>query len=36
LVVSHWGFILSTTGLNVNNGQWVCCDPTGSAPAEVV
>ena len=36
LVVSHWGFILSMTGTSVNNGQWLRCDPTGPAPAEVV
>lgn len=36
LVVSHWGFILSMTGTSVNNGQWLHCDPTGPAPAEVV
>ena len=36
LVVSHWGFILSMTGISANNGQWLRCDPTGPAPAEVV
>jgi len=36
LVVSHWGFILSMTGASVNNGQWLHCDPTDPAPAEVV
>ena len=36
LVVSHWGFILSMTGLSVNNGQWLRCDPTEPPPAEVV
>ena len=36
LVVSHWGFILSLTGESVMNGQWLRCDPTAPAPAEVV
>ena len=35
VVVSHWGFILSLTGESVGNGQWLRCDPTGPAPAEV-
>jgi broad specificity phosphatase PhoE len=36
LVVSHWGFILSMTGASVINGQWLRCDPTRPAPAEIV
>jgi glucosyl-3-phosphoglycerate phosphatase len=36
LVVSHWGFILSMTGSSVMNGQWLRCDPTQPAPAEIV
>ncbi len=36
LVVSHWGFILSMTGVSVANGQWLRCDPTAPAPAEIV
>ncbi len=28
LVVSHWGFIRSLTGLSVSNGQWLRFDPT--------
>ncbi len=36
LVVSHWGFILSMTGISVDNGQWLHCDPTAAAPAEIV
>lgn len=36
LVVSHWGFILSMTGKSVMNGQWMRCDPTASAPTEIV
>ncbi len=36
LVVSHWGFILCMTGQSVMNGNWLRCDPTGPAPAEVV
>jgi broad specificity phosphatase PhoE len=35
LVISHWGFILSMTGQRVANGQWLRCDPTGPAPADV-
>lgn len=35
LVVSHWGFILAMTGKSVMNGQWLRCDPTAPAPAEV-
>jgi broad specificity phosphatase PhoE len=36
LVISHWGFILSLTGQSVGNGQWLRCDPTERAPAELV
>ena len=36
LVVSHWGFILAMTGLRVQNGEWLRCDPTAAAPEEVV
>lgn len=36
VVVSHWGFILSMTGQSVANGQWLRCDPTQPAPAEVI
>ncbi len=36
LVVSHWGFILSLTGEKVGNGEWLRCDPTQAAPAEIV
>jgi glucosyl-3-phosphoglycerate phosphatase len=35
LVISHWGFILSLTGTSVMNGQWLRCDPTGTAPGEI-
>jgi broad specificity phosphatase PhoE len=36
LVVSHWGFILSMTGISATNGQWLRCDPTTPAPARIV
>ena len=36
LVVSHWGFILSMTGQKLANGEWIRCDPTQPAPAEIV
>jgi broad specificity phosphatase PhoE len=36
VVVSHWGFILSLTGRSVGNGEWLRCDPTAAAPAEVI
>jgi broad specificity phosphatase PhoE len=36
LVVSHWGFILSMTGTSVMNGNWIRCDPTLPAPADIV
>jgi broad specificity phosphatase PhoE len=35
LVVSHWGFILAMTGIRVMNGEWLRCDPTTPAPAEI-
>ncbi len=35
LVITHWGFIMSITGLSVQNGQWLRCDPTGPPPAEI-
>jgi broad specificity phosphatase PhoE len=35
LVVSHWGFILSLTGISVTNCQWLRCDPTDAAPAQL-
>ena len=33
LVVCHWGFIMSLTGLSVQNGQWLRFDPTAEPPA---
>jgi glucosyl-3-phosphoglycerate phosphatase len=36
LVVSHWGFILCMTGQSVMNGDWLRCDPNGSAPGQIV
>ena len=36
LVVSHWGFILSLTGLSVANGAWLRCDPAAAPPDEIV
>ncbi len=36
VVVSHWGFILSLTGLSVTNGEWRRYDPREPAPAEIV
>lgn len=35
VVVSHWGFIMALTGLSVGNGEWLRCDPTAPAPAEI-
>jgi broad specificity phosphatase PhoE len=35
VVVTHWGFILSLTGLSLNNGTWLRCDPTAAAPHSV-
>jgi broad specificity phosphatase PhoE len=36
LVVSHWGFILSMTGVSAQNGQWLRCDPTEPPPGDIV
>ncbi len=36
LVVSHWGFILALTGEKLGNGEWLRCDPTAPAPAEII
>jgi broad specificity phosphatase PhoE len=36
VVVSHWGFILASTGRSVANGEWVRVDPTAPPPAEIV
>jgi broad specificity phosphatase PhoE len=36
LVVSHWGFILSLTGVSAANGEWLRCDPTAPPPARIV
>jgi broad specificity phosphatase PhoE len=35
VVVSHWGFILSMTGRSVTNGEWLRCNPTEPAPAQI-
>lgn len=35
LVVSHWGFILSMTGMSVTNGEWLRCDPNGAPPEQL-
>ncbi len=35
LVVSHWGFIMSLTGLSVQNGQWLRFDPTAPPPTNI-
>lgn len=35
LVVCHWGFIMSLTGLSVPNGHWLRFDPTAVPPSEV-
>lgn len=35
LVVCHWGFIMSLTGLSVQNGQWLRFDPRAEPPAEI-
>jgi broad specificity phosphatase PhoE len=35
LVISHWGFILAMTGTRAVNGEWLRCDPTAPAPAEI-
>ena len=31
----HWGFIMSMTGLTVQNGDWLRVDPTQAGPAEI-
>jgi broad specificity phosphatase PhoE len=36
IVVSHWGFILTLTGVSVMNGQWLRCDPTAPAPEQLI
>jgi broad specificity phosphatase PhoE len=36
LVVSHWGFILSLSGVSAANGEWLRYDPTVPAPAQIV
>jgi broad specificity phosphatase PhoE len=35
LVVSHWGFIMSLTGLSVQNGEWLRVDPTEAHPEHI-
>ena len=35
VVVCHWGFIMSLTGLSVQNGQWLRFDPTDPPPGEI-
>ncbi len=35
LVVCHWGFIMSLTGLSLGNGDWLRFDPTAAPPAHV-
>ncbi len=35
LVVSHWGFILSLTGISVTNGQWLRCEPREAPPEQL-
>lgn len=35
LVVSHWGFILALTGIRLQNGEWLRCDPNENMPGEV-
>jgi broad specificity phosphatase PhoE len=36
LVISHWGFILSFTGVSVKNGEIIEADPTAAPPEEIV
>jgi broad specificity phosphatase PhoE len=36
LVISHWGFILSMTGISAANGDWLRCDPSEPPPESVV
>lgn len=35
LVITHWGFIMSMTGLSIQNGQWLRCDPTAAPPTDI-
>lgn len=35
VVITHWGFIMSLTGLSIQNGQWLRCDPTAPTPAQI-
>lgn len=35
LVVTHWGFIMSLTGLSLPNGEWMRFDPTAPAPDHI-
>lgn len=35
LVVCHWGFIMSLTGLSVQNGQWLRFDPNAAPPQTI-
>ncbi|MGH7156122.1 MAG: histidine phosphatase family protein, partial [Acetobacteraceae bacterium] len=35
LVITHWGFIMSMTGLSIQNGQHLRCDPTDPPPSEI-
>jgi glucosyl-3-phosphoglycerate phosphatase len=35
IVVTHWGFIMSMTGLNVANGQWLRVDAHAPPPGHV-
>ncbi len=36
LLVSHWGFILSLTGVSAANGEMIEYDPRTAAPAQIV
>ncbi|PZW46567.1 broad specificity phosphatase PhoE [Humitalea rosea] len=36
VVVAHWGFILAMTGVSMQNGQWLVCDPNEPAPEKIV
>jgi broad specificity phosphatase PhoE len=35
LVITHWGFIMSMTGLSIQNGKWLRCDPNAAPPAQI-
>ena len=35
LVVCHWGFIMSLTGISMKNGDWMRYDPTEPAPEAI-